>query len=217
MSGTFGIDEAGKGPAVGPMVAAAVAVPDPSILPDGIDDSKRLSPERREDLAATLRADDRVAVGIAAVDPDEIDDPATDMNALTVGAHAEAADAVLDGEMRGYCDAADVDAARFARRVADRLSTTGVDLAAEHGADEARPIVAAASILAKVERDARIDALAAEYGPIGSGYPGDPTTREFLADYVADHGSLPDCARASWKTCEDVLRGAEQGTLSEFR
>ncbi len=214
MSGIFGIDEAGKGPALGPMIAAAVVIPDESVLPPGIDDSKHLTAARRGELAATIHADGRIAVGIAAIEPARIDDPATDMNALTVAAHAEAADAVVERSMRGICDAGDVDAARFARRVRDRLPA--VDLDAEHGADETYPIVGAASIVAKVERDARIARLVETYGPVGSGYPSDPATREFLADYVDDHGELPACARESWKTCEDVLREAKQGTLSEF-
>jgi ribonuclease HII len=196
------------------MVAASVAVSDDSVLPEGIDDSKRLAPARREEFAAALRADDRVTIGVAAIEPSRIDDPDTDMNTLTVAAHAKAADGVAESGMAGICDAGDVDADRFARRVAGRLP--GVDLDAEHGADERHPVVAAASVIAKVERDARIEELSAEYGPVGSGYPGDPTTREFLAGYVAEYGDLPDCARASWKTCDDVLQAAEQLCLDEF-
>ena len=57
----------------------------------------------------------------------------------------------------------------------------------------------------------------AEYDlAVGSGYPSDPTTRAFLADYVAENGSLPACARATWATCEDVLAAAEQSGLSDF-
>jgi ribonuclease HII len=67
-----------------------------------------------------------------------------------------------------------------------------------------------------VARDAHVDALAAEYGDVGSGYPGDATTREFLDDYVAAHDCLPDCARASWKTSQDVLAAASQASLGEF-
>jgi ribonuclease HII len=76
--------------------------------------------------------------------------------------------------------------------------------------------VGAASIIAKVERDTHVDALADEYGDVGSGYPSDPTTREFLASYVAAHDQLPACARSSWSTCEDVLAAAQQSTLGEF-
>ncbi len=155
-----------------------------------------------------------MAIGVAAIEPSRIDDPDTDMNTLTVAAHAAAAGGVVEPGTTVICDAGDVDADRFARRVAKRLPA--VDLAAEHGADERHPIVAAASVIAKVERDARIRALETEYGPLGSGYPSDPVTREFLAGYVSDHGDLPPCARASWKTCDDVLRAAEQRGLDEF-
>jgi len=49
----FGADEAGKGPVLGSMFAAAVVV-DPAALPDDVGDSKGITPERREELAATL-------------------------------------------------------------------------------------------------------------------------------------------------------------------
>ncbi|WP_135829437.1 ribonuclease HII [Halorussus halobius] len=222
----FGVDEAGKGPVLGSMFAAAVRVAEPDILPAGVDDSKRLAPERREALAAELRADDRVAVGVAEIPVARIDDPETDMNTLTVAAHAEAAAEVLGPDERGatgLLDAGDTSEQRFARRVADRLPAA-VDLTARHGADEDHAVVGAASVVAKVARDAHVEALAAasadEYGPafgdLGSGYPSDPTTREFLDSFVAAFGELPDCARRSWSTCEDVLAEAEQSGLGEF-
>lgn len=210
----FGIDEAGKGPVLGPMIAACVSVPDESMLPEGIDDSKRLAPTRREALAKRLHEDDRISIGIAAITPKRIDSPETDMNSLTVAAHAEAASQVVESGMAGICDAADVDAARFVRRVSERIPA--VSLVGEHGADEMHAIVGAASIVAKVERDRRIQELTSEYGEVGSGYPSDATTREFLSSYVAKHGVLPACARTSWKTSHDLLAGAEQGTLAEF-
>lgn len=211
----FGIDEAGKGPALGPMIAACVRVPDESVLPEGIDDSKRIAPAKREAIAAALHGDESVAVGVATIEPARIDDPETDMNSLTVAAHVEAAREVVEEGMEGVCDAGDVDAARFVRRVSEGLPE-GVSLSGEHGADATHPVVGAASIVAKVERDRRVRELEAEYGEVGSGYPSDPTTRAFLEGYVREHGELPDCARSSWKTCEDALAAAEQGTLSEF-
>ena len=213
----FGVDEAGKGPVLGPMVAACV-VGDPDRLPDGVDDSKRLSPARREELDAAVRGDASFAVGVARVGTDRIDDPATDMNALTVAAHVEAMDDVLADGASGVCDAGDVDADRFAGRVAAGV-TADVTVHAEHRADESHPLVAAASVVAKVERDAAVDALReryAGYGDVGSGYPSDPTTRAFLAAYVEAHGDLPDCARRSWSTCDDVLAAAEQSSLDAF-
>ncbi|WP_440007548.1 ribonuclease HII [Halomicrococcus sp. SG-WS-1] len=214
-STVFGADEAGKGPVLGSMFAAAVAVDDPADLPDGVDDSKNIAPARREELAADLRASDGVAVGVAEVPVERIDAPATDMNALTVAAQARAVSRVAEADERGVVDAGDTSERRFARRVADAASVP-VSVTAEHGADERYAVVGAASVVAKVERDAHVDRLAEEYGDLGSGYPSDPTTRQFLREYVADHGDLPDCARASWSTCEDVLAAREQSALDEF-
>lgn len=207
----FGVDEAGKGPVLGSMFAACVRG-DPARLPDGVADSKRLAPSRREELAAAVR--ERFDVGLAAVPPARIDGD-EDMNTLTVAAHAEAvADVVAAGDA-GLCDAGDTSESRFARRVGDRIASD-LDLRAEHGADESDPMVAAASIVAKVERDAHVADLAAEWGEVGSGYPSDPTTRSFLREYVGEHGELPACARESWSTCDDVLAAAEQSALDDF-
>ena len=214
----IGVDEAGKGPVLGPMVAAAVRA-DEADLPDGVDDSKQLTAAKRESIATQLRESPAVEVGVGVVTTDEIDDPETDMNSLTVAAQVRALSEVAGEGDHALVDAGDVSESRFARRVADGVADNGVaiDVTAEHGADEASRLVGAASIIAKVERDNRIDVLNEEYdGDVGSGYPSDPTTREFLADYVDRHGELPACARASWATCEDVLAAAEQSDLAEF-
>lgn len=211
----FGVDEAGKGPVLGSMFAASV-VADPDVLPPAIADSKSLTPERREELAATLRADPAVSTGLAEITVTEIDDPATDMNELTVAAHARALESVDVAGTVGHVDAGDVDADRFGRRVAARVDAD-LEITAEHRADERYPLVSAASILAKVARDAHVAALGEAYdAPIGSGYPGDERTRAFLREYVETNGELPPCARRSWKTSADVLAAAAQSDLDEF-
>ena len=209
----FGVDEAGKGPVLGSMFAAAVRA-DPDRLPDGVGDSKGIAPAERERLAERIRslAD---CVAVAEIPVGRIDDPETDMNTLTVAAHAAALEGVASAGLAGTVDAGDTDADRFGRRVADRVDAS-VALRAEHGADETDSLVGAASIVAKVARDDHVATLGEQYGSVGSGYPSDPTTREFLSEYVAQHGRLPDCARVSWSTCEDVLAAAEQSTLDGF-
>lgn len=210
-----GVDEAGKGPVLGSMFAAAVRVTEPAALPDGLDDSKSLSPGTRESLAATLRGDDRVRIAVVEVEPTRIDDVETDMNTLTVAAHAEAVSNLATSGDRVLLDAGDVSAERFARRVDERVDGA-YEFHAEHGADATYAVVSAASVVAKVARDAHVAALAEEFGDLGSGYPSDPTTRSFLAGYVEEHGCLPACARASWRTSEDALAAAEQSALEEF-
>jgi len=208
----FGVDEAGKGPVLGSMFVAAVRAPREAI-PDGVDDSKRLTDGRREALASRLQDDDRVTVEVVEVPPARID--AANMNDLVVDAHADAAGTVATAGDDGVCDASDVDAERFATRVATRLDDD-VDVTARHGADGDDALVAAASVLAKSAREAHVADLAAEYGDVGSGYPSDPTTRAFLERYVATTGDLPGCARRSWATSTEVLEAAEQSALEEF-
>jgi ribonuclease HII len=214
-SSVFGVDEAGRGPVLGSMFAAAVAIDDPDDLPDGIDDSKNLSPERREELATAIRADETVTVGVAEITTARIDDPETDMNTLTVMAHGEAISQIVSGGERGIVDACDTSESRFARRVAGEVGPE-VQIEAEHGADETHTIVGAASIVAKVERDAHVARLAETHGAVGSGYPSDPNTRDFLREYVETHGELPDCARSSWQTSKDALAAREQAGLDQF-
>ncbi len=216
----IGVDEAGKGPVLGPMIAAAVRA-ETADLPEGIADSKRLTPATRESLADRLHATDAVDIGIGVVTVEEIDDPETDMNRLTVATQVRAITAVAEGGDRAIVDAGDVSESRFGRRVTDGVASEGIDIVvtAEHGADDGYQLAAAASIIAKVERDSRMAAVGADYddcGPVGSGYPSDPTTREFLATYVDHHGELPACARQSWSTCEDLLTTKQQADLSDF-
>lgn len=229
MDRSFGVDEAGRGPVLGSLFVACVRA-DPAVLPANIDDSKQLSPARREALATELRDDDRIAVAVREVTPSEIDAPDTDLNALTIEAGAAAIDSVanagtdVDGTavdepttegMAGVVDACDTDAARFGRRVRE-ATTADVGITAEHGADEAYDLVSAASVVAKVARDAHVADLADEHGSVGSGYPSDSTTRDFLAAYVREHGDLPSFARRSWKTSREALAAAEQSALAEF-
>ena len=217
-----GVDEAGKGPVIGPMVVAAVRT-DPARLPADVDDSKRLTPERRTEIAAALRDDAAVAIAVITVDPPAIDAPASDMNTLTVQGHARAVGGVVCSGDRVVADAGDTSESRFATRLASNMDDSGIadsiTVDAAHGADETDPVVGAASIVAKVARDARITAIDRTYPAyerIGSGYPSDPTTRAFLRAYVGDHGDVPPHARRSWATCADVLAAAEQSALDEF-
>lgn len=215
-----GVDEAGKGPVLGSMFAAAVRWPDGRAFPAGVTDSKRLSADRRERLDGRLRAADGARIATAEVPVDRIDDPATGMNELTVEAHARAVAEVAEPGDVIRCDAADVDAERYAGRLEQALRSASLgdtNVRAEHRADERHDIVGAASVVAKLARDEHVADLEARYGEIGSGYPSDPTTLEFLEAYVRAEGRLPACARTSWDTSKRTLAAAEQTGLSDFR
>lgn len=200
----IGVDEAGKGAVVGSMFVSAVDFDTEAEF--AVPDSKRLSSEERESLAE--RICDSCVVAVVEVTPDEIDRYVADgrMNDLMVEAHGRALDELgVHGDI--IADASDVSAERFARRLSERVDD-GYDVNAEHGADDEYDAVGAASVVAKVERDAHVARYEA-----GSGYPGDPAAVEFLRDRAPD---FPDCVRESWSTAERVVREKKQSRFDDF-
>lgn len=205
-----GVDEAGKGSVLGPMVVAAVGcreIEDIAALP--VRDSKALRPKQREELYEILLRD--FAISIVTLDAAGIDEARTrmSMNECVAELHAEALMGLRPES--AYVDACDVNAERYGRAVAARLDYP-CEIIAEHRADARYKIVGAASIVAKVTRDRAIGELAKQYGKIGSGYPSDPTTIEFLRNYIKEYGNPPPCARRSWKTVTNL----SQTTMQDF-
>lgn len=102
-----------------------------------------------------------------------------------------------------YVDASDVLEERFGQHISELLPFK-VEIVSEHKADRKYPIVSAASIIAKVERDKQIAELKEKYGDFGCGYPTDPKTISFLRQCIKKFGEYPDCVRKSWKTAKKV-------------
>jgi ribonuclease HII len=132
-----GVDEAGRGPLAGPVVAAAVIL-DPVRVPAGLDDSKALSPRRRDLLFETILAS-ALAVSVASVSAERID--ATNILAATMDA--------MSGALRGLAPAAD-HALIDGNRLPQDLPCSATALI---GGDGLSVSIAAASIVAKVMRD----------------------------------------------------------------
>lgn len=202
----MGADEAGKGPVVGSMFVAGLVIDEERLFDlatFGVRDSKQLIPAKREILAKKIR---QVATDhyILEVPPKIIDELrlVMTMNDIMVRSFSQVV-AKLHAD-RAILDAADVNAARFAARV-KKASETDMELIAEHKADERHRVVSAASILAKVRRDASIRELEARLGcKIGSGYPHDRDTLDFLNSWVKENHELPPCARHSWATAQRI-------------
>ena len=145
-----GVDEAGRGCWAGPVVAAAVVLPD-AWAPDGLDDSKKLSPARREALFAAIRAG---ALGWAAcaVPAGEID--RVNILRATLGAMSRAV-----ARLRVPPDLVLIDG--------NRLPELPVPAQAIVGGDGASAAIAAASIVAKVLRDRVMTAWERHYPGYG--------------------------------------------------
>ena len=185
----IGVDEAGRGPVIGPLVVCAFASISQSSLRElGVKDSKDLSPKKREELFEILS---EMPHRVVVCSPERIDN-SDNLNHLEVELFAEALAAMPDGQI--MLDACDVDAQRFARNVS---ALSKRECMAEHKADENHPEVSAASIIAKVTRDRIIRELSEEIGiDLGSGYPSDPKTKKAVIELVK--GERPhDCLRWS--------------------
>ncbi|HUU76048.1 MAG TPA: ribonuclease HII [Methanoregulaceae archaeon] len=209
-----GVDEAGKGAVLGPLVVAAVGCDsEEEMLGMGLKDSKLLSPQKRRELEEIICS--RFPFAVLVIGADEIDAKRSqmNMNALMAWAHAQVITDI--GASVACVDACDVNAARYGNMVGCNLGRP-CRIISEHHADRDRPMVSAASIVAKVHRDRAIENLAAEYGEIGSGYPSDPTTISFLQDYMAAEKKPPGCARQSWQTIHNLVALHEQSELFKF-
>ena len=211
-----GLDEAGRGPVLGPMVVCGVAFRQERLgeLEEmRVRDSKLLSPRRRSEFAGLIRekADLCELVEISA---GEIDDfrlvKKIKLNQVEAMQFARVINRL--GPSRAYVDSADVNPSRFSEDIASHLSAR-VEITSEHHADENYPLVSAASILAKVRRDERVDELRERHGELGSGYPSDPRTIRFLERWVREHGELPDFARRCWVTAQRILAECAQRKL----
>lgn len=201
----IGVDEAGRGPVLGPLVVAAVRADPDELARLGVADSKELAPGRREELAEGIRGRAE-AVAVEVVPPGTVDEAVRGdgLDGLEARAFARAAEAAGPGPV--VADAVGPDPEAFARDLEARLPGEA-PVEAAHGADGTEPPASAASIVAKVVRDREVAALAEEVGAdVGSGYPSDPATRAFLEDWVEDRGELPPGTRTSWSTAEELVR-----------
>lgn len=220
LKGIAGIDEAGRGPMIGPMVICGVSVDSKKLhLLEKIDvrDSKVLSPSRRLKLKDRIeQIVDKIEIRtVSASDIDRLRKKKT-LNEIEVSEFALIAKKLNPQEV--YLDAADVKASRFGERVGklSGLESKGTVIVSEHKADSKYPIVSAASIIAKVERDRVISEYHKRYGDFGSGYPSDPKTVRFVRDLVRNGQRLPSIVRASWESVRKILgdESTEQTTLN---
>lgn len=209
-----GVDEAGKGPVIGPMIVAGVMVQEdmlPMLEEIGVRDSKAISSKKREFLASKIKE-----VGICytfEVSSSEIDAlrKRITMNEIVVESYVKVLKQLKPD--KAFLDAADVKADRFAKNVQDRYDKS-IKIVSEHNADVKYPIVSAASIIAKVRRDETVQELERLLEKnIGSGYPSDIRTRCFLDDWIKEHHSLPSFVRHSWKTAKNALKRHEQSRM----
>ena len=210
-----GVDEAGRGPVLGPLVVAGVLVEsDVPLRHLNVRDSKKLSPERRELLAPEIEKVSRCEVVV--VSAKDIDVMRAQMSLNDFEAHLFASVVETLHPETAYVDAVDVDEIEFKRAILKELPFE-VEVVSQHEADDLFPVVSAASIVAKVRRDAEMRRIEGELGqPVGSGYPSDPLTIGFLEKWIREKGAPPPYTRLTWDTTRRLLAEAKNRKLDEF-
>ena len=200
-----GVDDAGRGSLLGPLVIAGVSLDKRKIRKLsslGVKDSKKLSPMSREDLYKKIIevVDD---YHISKISPKSIDANVKKhcLNGLEAK-HMAKVVSKLNPDM-SYVDSCDVNANRFGREVS-KLSDNR-KIKSYHHADSRFVVVSAASILAKVSRDRAIARLRKNYN-LGSGYPSDSVTVKFVSKYYKTNHIMPSFVRKSWKPVQQILK-----------
>ena len=213
-----GVDDAGRGPVIGPLVVAGIRIEEErldQLRSLGVKDSKKLSPEARLKLSIEIPeiVDEYHIVELEAAHLDRVVNHSPKfqrLNLLEARAMAEVIEKLKPHLV--YVDASDTRPERFKNNILENLSFKP-RVVSEHHADEKYPSVSAASILAKVRRDSRIEELRKEYGDIGSGYAHDPITVRFLSEYYLMNQDFPPIVRRSWKTLRNIVQEISQSKL----
>ena len=215
---TLGIDEAGRGPVIGPLVVAGVHIKkehEPHLKNLGITDSKLLSPKKRETLEKEIK---KIAINVRVIiisakqidnDMKNISLNHIEMNAMIkiINSTPQATKTIIDLPSNSKT---------FTQELEAKI-TTKTKITAEFKADLNYTAVSAASIIAKTERDRQIRLIEKKHKiKLGSGYPADPKTKDFLKEYIQSHDTLPDYIRTSWQTTKDLINTKTQKGLGDF-
>jgi ribonuclease HII len=211
-----GVDEAGRGCVIGPLVVAGVVMKAenlPLLTKLGVKDSKLLTPKKRDTLyPEIIRLTEKFQT--IQVPPCEIDKAVASarklhkLNRLEALTMARVIEDLMPDE--AYVDAADTLEYRFRNHIKECLKIK-TRIISKHKADRIYPVVSAASIIAKVERDREIANLKLSYGDFGSGYLTDKKTACFLKQLLKNNDEYPSFVRKSWKPARRMKD--EKGTL----
>jgi len=215
----LGIDEAGRGAVVGPLIIAGALFQEqdlPKLKAMEVRDSKELTPARREELEKKIKdlAVDFVVVSISANTIDNLRDT-KNLNRIEVDYMADIIRTLKPSKV--IVDSPEVNTEKIKNEILGKLGDLKVEIISENYADKKYPTVSAASILAKVVRDKAIDGLEIRLGKeIGAGYPSDERTIEFMKWVLEKYKGYPEFIRKSWITSQRVKGEKEQKSLGNF-
>ncbi|MGD8300291.1 MAG: ribonuclease HII [Nitrosopumilaceae archaeon] len=199
-----GVDDAGRGSMLGPLVIAGISLDKTKLRKLsalGVKDSKQLTPIKRKELYKKIIAivDDYY---VAKISPKSIDNSVKKHGLNLLEAKYMAKVVSKLNSDTSFVDSCDVNPKRFGKEIS-RLSNNK-KIRSYHHADSKFIIVSAASILAKVTRDRAIERLRKNHD-VGSGYPSDRKTINFVKKYYKSEKTMPIFVRKSWKPTQKII------------
>ncbi|MBT3642970.1 ribonuclease HII [archaeon] len=220
MGKLIGIDDAGRGPVLGPMVLAGVLIEEEEeeiIGSWGAKDSKLLTPKKRFEIKEKVI--EKFEHFIVTSKPIEIDESSNlnYLEAIKTSMIINHLMEPLNEKVRVIVDCPSVNIEAWSEDVFKLVEKKDlVDLFCEHKADYNHKIVSAASILAKEKREAELVRLRRELDvDFGSGYPADPKTKEFIAEHF-ENPKYKDIIRFSWNTVKRLVKAKKSGQKKLF-
>ncbi len=207
----IGIDDAGRGPIIGPMFLAGVLInqEDEKVLKNlGARDSKLIQHKERIKLALEIKST-IISFNIQESSPKEIDLAVETINLNTL--EAKKAAEIINSlntkkeKIKVIVDCPSVNTEAWKKTMTKFIThPENLDIHCEHKADFNYPVVSAASIIAKVAREEAVENIKEQHGNIGSGYPSDPYTKEFLEKHKNELRNS-DIIRKSWATWKNLI------------
>jgi len=213
----LGIDEAGRGPVIGPLIMGGVMIEESvqQHLKDiGVKDSKQLIQEKRVELAEKIVQSSLLheLIEVSAEEINESMNRGTNLTDLEIQKMAGIINKTKPDKV--YVDMPMKNKDEFMKRIRVHL-THESEIIAENKADQKYPVVGAASILAKVRREQKVHELHEKIGFFGSGYSSDEETIGFLEkNYKRKDVNI--FLRKNWKTLEKVEISKTQTKLNNF-
>ncbi|CAA6667594.1 unnamed protein product [Spirodela intermedia] len=216
----MGIDEAGRGPVLGPMVYGCLYCArsyQKALAALNFADSKTLKEEKREELFENLKTDGSIGWDVDVIDPRELSAKMLKKTKINLNeiSHSSAIGLVKRVLGLGFLlTEVYVDTVGDAEKYRIKLSEIfpGIKFVVAKKADSLFPVVSGASIVAKVTRDRalrdwELDETADNmHRNFGSGYPGDPETKAWLEHHKHPVFGFPSLVRFSWGTCAPFFK-----------
>ncbi|OXU26139.1 hypothetical protein TSAR_003325 [Trichomalopsis sarcophagae] len=214
----LGVDEAGRGPVLGPMVYGIAYAPlsqKKLLVNMGCADSKSLTEEKRDAIFDKICDNgDKMGYAVDAISPNYIANcmyrrTKTSLNEVSMNSAISLIKQAIDSGV--FVAEIYVDTVGKPEKYQAKLEGIfpGIKIVVAKKADSTYPIVSAASICAKVSRDHALRAWqfreAENESEYGSGYPNDPVTKSWLSSNVDLIFGFPQLVRFSWSTAEKIL------------